>query len=86
MNRLVEQEVEFTKKLTQRITQSPAPKDDDAFYGELFTSNLRQLSEIQRLQPKHEIVNIMFKYLLVWEESTTRNTLESSTNQICSKR
>ena len=38
-DRLVERELELTKKSTQRLTQAPAPKDDDALYGELHTSN-----------------------------------------------
>ena len=54
-NRLVQQELELTKKLTQRSTQSPAPKDDDILYRELLLSNLRKLSEMQKFQAKHKI-------------------------------
>ena len=53
-DRLVQQELELKKKLTQRLTQSQA-KDDDVLYRELLLSNLRKFSEMQKFQAKHKI-------------------------------
>ena len=78
--RLAEEKLKLIKKLI--LTQSPPPKNS----RKILASSLRKLLEIQKFQVKQETYNIMFKYLLVWEESTTGNTLESSTNQICIKK
>ena len=39
-------------------------KDDDQLYGDLLPTKLRRLSRSSKLRAKHEIDNIMFKYML----------------------
>ena len=63
-DRLVEQELQLTNKLAQRLTESPAPKDDDASYGELLASKLSKLSSQMYFQANRKTDNTMFKYLL----------------------
>ena len=48
-------------------------KDDDQLYGDLFATKLRRLSSPSKLRAKHQIGNIMFKYMLKNEEDQQAN-------------
>lgn len=69
------------KKLGERLSNMPAKRDDDTLYGELLASNLKKLSEINKLQVKHEIDNIVFRYLLKEQEKQSSYSLPVSSNQ-----
>jgi len=45
-------------------------KDDDQLYGDLLATKMRKLTKITKLQAKHEIDNIMFKFQLQDETNT----------------
>ena len=52
------------RQLEKRLSAPAVEKDDDRLYGDLLTVNLRKLSSDCKLLAKHEIDNVMFKYLL----------------------
>lgn len=84
-DRLTEQEVELPKVLTPRLTHSLVSKYDNALYGELLASKFMNPQGLQKLQTKHKIDNVIFKYLLVRKGSATRTLLEPSANQVGAK-
>ena len=58
-------DVDFMNKLKEKLNSK---KDDDQIYGDLLATKLRRLLSSSKLRAKHEIDNIMFKYMLQNEE------------------
>ena len=56
-------------------------KDDDQLYGDLLPTKLRRLSRSSKLRAKHEIDNIMFKYMLQNEEDQQANVQAPARDQ-----
>lgn len=70
------------KKLREKLSEN-GKKDDDTLYSELLSTKLRKLSVANKLRAKHDIDNLMFKYLLQEEslmidQSSKRNTVVGS--------
>ena len=68
--KLPEPDVDFMNKLKEKLHSK---KDDDQLYGDLLATKLRRLSSSCKLRAKHEIHNIMFKYMLKNEEDQQAN-------------
>ena len=57
-------EKQIMRQLEKRLSAPAVEKDDDRLYGDLLTVNLRKLSSDNKLLAKHDIDNVMFRYLL----------------------
>ena len=51
------------QQIERRLSAPSVEKDEDALYGELMAANLRKLSADNKLMAKHEIDNIIFRYM-----------------------
>ena len=60
-----DEDVDFMNKLKEKLNSK---KDDDQLYGDLLATKLQRLLSSSTLCAKHEIDNIMFKYMLQNEE------------------
>ena len=49
-------------KTNERFSQ-PQTKCEDTLYGELLVAKLKKLKYEQRIRAKHDIDNVMFKYM-----------------------
>ena len=58
-------DIDFMNKLKEKLNSK---KDDDQLYGDLLANKLRWLRSSSKLRAKHEIDNVMFKYMLLNEE------------------
>ena len=56
-----DEDVDFMNKLKEKLNSK---KDDDQLYRDLLATKLWRLSSSSKLRAKHEIDNIMFKYML----------------------
>ena len=63
-------DVDFMNKLKEKLHSK---KDDDQLFGDLLATKLRRLSSSCKLCAKHQIGNIMFKYMLKNEEDQQAN-------------
>ena len=70
-------DIDFLKKLNSK-------EDDDQLYGDLLATNLQRLSSSSKLCAKHEIDNIMFKYMLQSEEVQQANVQATARDQFTS--
>ena len=68
-------------KLKEKLNSK---KDDDQLYGDLLATKLRRLSSSSKLCAKHEIDNIMFKYMLQNEEDQQANVQAAVRDQFTS--
>ena len=68
-------------KLKEKLNSK---KDDDQLYGDLLATKLRRLLNSRKLRAKHEINNIMFKYMLQNEEDQQTNVLAAARDQFTS--
>ena len=58
-------DIDFMNKLKEKLNSK---KDDDQLYGDLLANKLRWLWSSSKLRAKHEIDNVVFKYMLLNEE------------------
>ena len=72
---------DFMNKLKGKVDSK---KDDDQLYGDLLATKLWRLSSSSKLRAKHEIDNIMFKYMLQNEEAQQPNSQDASRDQFTS--
>ena len=63
-------DVDFMNKLKEKLNSK---KDDDQLYCDLLATKLRRSSSSSKLRAKHEIGNIMFKYMIQNEEDQQAN-------------
>ena len=56
-----DEDVDFMNKLKEKLNSK---KHDNQLYGDMLATKLRRLSSSNKLRAKHEIANIMFKYML----------------------
>ena len=68
-------------KLKEKLNSK---KDDDQLYGDLLATKLRRLSSSSNLRAKHEVDNIMFKYMLQNEEDQQANVQAAARDQFTS--
>ena len=76
-------DVDFMNKLKEKLNSK---KDGDQLYGDLLATKLRRLSSSSKLCAKHEIDNIMFKYMLQNEEDQQENVQAIARDQFTSPR
>ena len=76
-----DEDVDFMNKLKEKLNSK---KDDDQLYGDLLPTKLRRLSRSSKLCAKHEIDNIMFKYMLQNEEEQQANIQVAEKDQFTS--
>ena len=74
-------DVDFMNKLKEKLNSK---KDDDQLYGDLLATKLRRLSSSSNLRAKHEVDNIMFKYMLQNEEDQQANVQAGARDQFTS--
>ena len=69
------------KHLETRLSTPSVGKDDEALYGELLASNLRKLDKDNQLLAKHDIDNVIFRYLYAQrqQEKTVQRVAEPVT-------
>ena len=76
-----DEDVDFMNKLKEKLNSK---KDDDQLYGDLLPTKLRRLSRSSKLRAKHEIDNIVFKYMLQNEEDQQANVQAAARDQFTS--
>ena len=74
-------DIDFMNKLKEKLNLK---KDDDQLYDDLFATKLRRLSSSSILRTKHEIDNIMFKYMLQNEEDQQAHVQAAARDQFTS--
>ena len=68
-------------KLKEKLNSK---KNDGPLYGDLFAIKLQRLSNSSKLRTKHEIGNIIFKYMLQNEEDHQTNVEAAARDQFTS--
>ena len=72
-----DKDFDFMNKLKEKLNSK---KDDGQLYGDLLATKLWRLSSSSKLHSKHEIDNIMFKYILHNEEDQQANVQATEIN------